>query len=151
MRQQLTALPSVTTTTEQLCLMGKRNAVGNKSRSTVANSALVLRRPTSPMTAGRKPAASPPSTRGVDVDVDLSVDVDVDLSVDVDLGVGVALGVGIDLGVDVLSSQPKSWALQRNSRNALPARPPELLNDSDITELRTFFELLDQWDRRRIE
>lgn len=32
-----------------------------KSRSTVANSALVLRRPTSPPTAGRNPEASPPS------------------------------------------------------------------------------------------
>lgn len=40
--------------------MGKRNAVGTKSRSTVANSARVLRRPTSPSTAGRNPAASPP-------------------------------------------------------------------------------------------
>jgi hypothetical protein len=40
--------------------MGKRNAAGTKSRYTVANSARVLRRPTSPPTAGRNPEASPP-------------------------------------------------------------------------------------------
>jgi len=144
MRQEVTALPSVTTTTKQLCLMGKRNAVGNKSRSTVANSALVLRRPTSPPTAGRKPAASPPFTSGVGV----GVGVGVGLGFDVDLGFGVDLDLGA--GVDVLGSQLKSWALQSNSRNALSA-PASQLSDADISELRTFFELLDQWERRRVE
>src|ERR1019366_6573707 len=126
MRPKLTALRSATSTTEKLCSTGKRNAVGNKSGSTVANSAPVLRRPTSPLTAGRKPAASPPSTSGVDV--------------------------AVDLGVGASGSQLKSWAVtQSNSSNALSACPPPLLSDSDISELRSFFELLDQWDRRRVE
>jgi hypothetical protein len=42
---------------------GERGAVGLKSRSSVANSDLVLRRPTTPATAGRKPAARPPALR----------------------------------------------------------------------------------------
>jgi len=130
--------------------MGKRNAVRNKSRSTVDNSALVLRGPTSPPTAGRKPAASPPSTSGVDVAIDLGVDVAVDLGVDVAAGVS-------------RSSQLKSWAVgvdvavaagvatQNSSTNALSACPPTLFSDSDIRGLRSFFELLDKWDRRRVE
>lgn len=130
MRPKLTALQSVQVTTEKLCSTGKRNAVGNKSRSTVANSALVLRRPTSPPTAGRKPEASPPLASGV--------------------------GVAVDLGVGASrSSQLKSWgvgvATQVNSSNVLPACAPPLLSDSDISELRSFFELIDQWDRRRVE
>jgi len=136
MRPKLTALRSATTTTEKLCSTGKRNAVGNKSRSTVANSALVLRRPTGPPTAGRKPAASPPSTSGVGVGLD----------------VGAGVDAGVDLGVWASRSQLKSWAVtQINSSNALSACPPPLLSDSDISELRSFFALLDQWDRRRVE
>ena len=110
MRSKLTALQTAKAMTEKLCSTGKRNAVGNKSRSTVANSALVLRRPTSPPTAGLKPEASPPSD----------------------------VGVGVDVGV---SSQLKSWGVAQ----------PQLLDDSDIDELRKFFELLDEWDRRRVE
>jgi hypothetical protein len=144
MRPKLTALRSATSTTEKLCSTGKRNAAGNKSGSTVANSAPVLRRPTSPLTAGRKPAASPPSTSGVGVAIGVGVAVDIA----VDLGVDVA----VDLGVGASGSQLKSWAVtQSNSSNALSACPPPLLSDSDISELRSFFELLDQWDRRRVE
>ena len=117
--------------------MGKRNAVGNKSRSTVANSALVLRRPTSPPTAGRKPEASPPTTPNVDVDVAVGVDV------------AVAVAVDVAVGVDALTLQLKSWnADQSNSRNTLS---PRLLDDLDISELHKFFALIDQWDRRSIK
>ena|ERR1035437_7963559 len=137
MRPRLTALRSAPATTEKLCSTGKRNAVGNKSRSTVANSALVLRRPTSPPTAGRKPAASPPSTSGVGVAVGVAVDLGVD--------------VAVDLGVGASGSQLKSWAVAQDSLHSSPACPPPLLSDSDISELRSFFELLDQWDRRRVE
>jgi len=113
---------------------GKRNAVGNKSRSTVANSALVLRRPTSPPTAGRKPEASPPTTPNVDVDVAVGV------------AVGVAVAVDVAVGGDALTLQLKSWnADQSNARNTLS---PRLLDDLDISELRKFFALIDQWDRR---
>src|ERR1039457_4061353 len=69
MQPRFTALRSATVTAEQLCLTGKRNAVGNKAGSTVANSVPVLRRPTSPPTAGRKPEASPPIGSGFDVAV----------------------------------------------------------------------------------
>jgi hypothetical protein len=136
MRPKLTALRTVAATAEKLCSTGKRNAVGNKSRSTVANSALVLRRPTSPPTAGRKPEASPPSISGVGVDVGVGIDV----------GVGVDVGVEVDvgIGVDVSSSQLKSWAAtQSYSRNVLASLPRQL-DDSDITELREFFALLDR-------
>ena len=98
MRPKLTALRSATVTAEKLCLTGKRNAVGNKSGSTVANSVPVLRRPTSPPTAGRKPAASPPSTSGVGVDVDLDLAVDLDLDVALDFEAS-------------RSSQLKSWGV----------------------------------------
>jgi hypothetical protein len=137
MRSKLTARQTAKAMTEKLCSTGKRNAVGNKSRSTVANSALVLRRPTSPSTAGRRPAASPPSTSGVDVGVGI------DVGVCVDLGVGVDVGVG----VDAVSSQLKSWDFVHNkSRKLVAVRPPHL-DDLDITELHKFFELLDQWER----
>lgn len=146
MRPKLTALPSATVMTEKLCLTGKRNAVGNKSRSTVANSALVLRRPTSPPTAGRKPEASPPFSSGVGVAVDLGVEVALDLGV----GVGVSRssqlkswGVGVDLALGVAS--------HCNLTNALSTCPPPSLSDLDISELRSFFELLNQWDHRRVE
>ncbi len=43
--------------------MGKRSVVGLKSGLLVANSSPVLRRPTTPVTAGRKPEASPPSSQ----------------------------------------------------------------------------------------
>jgi hypothetical protein len=133
MQPELTALRNVTGMTKKLCPTGKRNAVGNKSRSTVANSALVLRRPTSPSTAGRSPAASPPSTLAVDV------------------GVGVDVAVGVDLGVGVISSQLKSWDFaQSNSPNVLAARSRQL-DELDIGELRKFFELLDEWERRAFE
>ena len=79
---------------------GKRSAVGNKSGSTVANSVPVLRRPTSPPTAGRKPAASPPSISDVGVDVGVGFGVDV--------GVGVGVDVGVDVGVSrVLCKRPR--------------------------------------------
>ena len=108
-------------------LTGKRNAVGTKSRSTVANSALVLRRPTSPLTAGRKPEASTPCISGVDV------------GVGADVGVGVGVGVDVEVGVDVgvSSSQLKSWdATQSNSRNLIPTSRPRLLSDVDVSQLR---------------
>jgi hypothetical protein len=148
MRPKLTALRSATVTAEKLCLTGKRNAVGNKSGSTVANSVPVLRRPTSPPTAGRKPAASPPSTSGVgvDVDLDLAVDLDLDVALDFEASRSSQLknwGVGVDFALGVGSHS--------NSSTALSTCPPPLLSDSDISELRSFFELLDQWDRRRVE
>jgi hypothetical protein len=135
MRTKLTALRSTEATTEKLCSTGKRNAARNKSRSTVDHSALVLRGPTSPPTAGRKPEASPPISFGVGVAVDL--------------GVGVA--VVADLGVGASSSQLKSGAVACSPSHALTACPSSSLNDSDISELRSFFELLDQWDRRGVE
>jgi hypothetical protein len=136
MRPKFTALRSATVTAEKLCLTGKRNAVGNKSGSTVANSVPVLRRPTSPPTAGRKPEASPPSTSGVGV------------------------GVGVDLAVEAShSSQLKSWGVgvdlgvgsHGNSSNPLSTCPAPTVSDSEIGELRALFELLDLWDGRRAE
>jgi hypothetical protein len=96
MRPKITALRSAAVTAEKLCLTGKRNAVDNKSRSTVANSALVLRPPTSPPTAGRKPEASPPFSSGVGVAVDLGVDVAVGASRSSQLK---SWGVGVDLAL----------------------------------------------------
>jgi len=108
---------------------GEAECGRNKSRSTVANSALVLRRPTSPPTAGRKPEASPPSPSAV--------------------GVGVDLGVGV--GVDVGGSQLKSWdSSPINSDKVIPAHLSPSPNDSDISALRDFFTLLDRWDRRTL-
>lgn len=143
MRPKFTALRSATVTAEKLCLTGKRNAVGNKSGSTVANSVPVLRRPTSPPTAGRKPAASPPITFGVDVDLAVDLDLDIALDVEASRSQLKSWGVGVDVVLGVGSHTNLSTALSK-------CLPP-LLNDSDISELRAFFELLDLWDRRRVE
>lgn len=110
--------------------MGERSAVGNKSGNSVANSEPVLRRPETPPTAGRNPAARPPKSRGRRA---------------------------------VPATQPKSWQgcgdgvpedIARE-RDCASGQPPEqsvgrgapALDADSISRLRTFFELLDHWDR----
>lgn len=139
MPKKLTALRTVRATTEKLCVTGKRNAVDSKSRTAVANSALVLRRPTSPQTAGRRPEASPPFTFGVDVEVEVDIEVAVE--------VAVAGDFDSEIDVDANSSQLKSWAVARcDSGNFVAASPTRVIDDSEINEMCKFFQLLNQWD-----
>jgi hypothetical protein len=75
----------------------------------------------------------------------------VDSGVGVDLGAGVDLGIGVDpgVGVDVLSSQLKSWGPPEGPFHGVPPEHKSIpLDDFEISALRQFFKLLDEWDRR---
>jgi hypothetical protein len=116
-----------------LSITGERGAVGLNPDHTVVNSVPVLRRPGTPATAGRKLAARPPERRG---------------------------------RAAAPATQPKSWqgfgdrvperiARERGSASGPPpetsvgreASALEALDAEFLSRLRTFFELLDRWDR----
>jgi hypothetical protein len=112
---------------------GERSAVGLKSGKRVANSRPVLRRPTTPATAGRKPAARPPDLRGC-VAAPLTQP---------------QSWPGFGAG------SPDEIARERESASGLPPEPSvgreasalDALDSESISRLRAFLELLDRWDR----
>jgi hypothetical protein len=112
---------------------GERGAVGLKSGNSVANSEPVLRRPTTPATAGRKPAARPPVSRGCAAPPATQPKS--------------WRGFG--------GGAPEEIARERASASGPPAddsaarKLPALdsLDAAAVSQLRQFFELLDRWDR----
>lgn len=120
--------------------MGERSAVRTKSGETVRQSVPVLRRPTPPSTAGRKPAARPPiqfppatESQGVD-------------SRSREAG-----------GTQRKTGRGAGWNPAGRSRREAPGsftHPvqsssdlPYALDDSHLAALIQFFETLDRWDR----
>jgi hypothetical protein len=112
---------------------GERSAVELKSGQPVANSGPVLRRPTTPATAGRKPAARPTVSRGCEA------------SPLPQLKGRPGFGAG----------SPEEIARERASASGPPTdesagrEAPALdhLDSESIARLRALFELLDRWDR----
>jgi hypothetical protein len=111
----------------------ERGAVGLKSGERVANSRPVLRRPTTPATAGRKPVARPP-----------------------------VLGGCAAAPIPQPKSWPgcgdrvtERIARERGSASVLPPEPSagreasalDHLDSESVSHLRGLFELLDRWDR----
>lgn len=111
---------------------GERSAVGLKSGNSVANSEPVLRRPGTPATAGRKPAARPPSLRGRE-----------------------AAPLTQPKSWPGFGAGPEEVARARASARGLPPEPSvrreasalDALDSESLSSLRAFFELLDRWDR----
>jgi hypothetical protein len=117
----------------EIAVAGERGAVGSKSGNSVANSEPVLRRPGTPATAGRKPAARPPISREREAPP---------LS---QLKGWPGFGAG----------SHEEIARERESVSGLPPEPSvrreasalDALDSESISRLRAFFELLDRWDR----
>jgi hypothetical protein len=106
--------------------MGERSEVEYKSGKSVHQSDPVLRRPTPPLTAGRKPEARPP----------------------------VLLNPGSELAVfesrEAGLSQPKTGRGAGQSPATTREREAlalESVDEESIRQIISFFELLDRWDR----
>jgi len=120
--------------------MGERSAVRPKSGESVRQSDPGLRRPTPPITAGRKPAARPP--------VQFLPATDSKTKSNKVREAGLTqrkTGRGAGRSPAVLSRRaaPDSFTLSAQSDSVLPYA----LDDSDIKALIQFFETLDRWDR----
>jgi len=105
---------------------GERGAVGSNFGPSVDHSDPKLRRPTSPATAGRKPAARPPISQHKS-------------------------GQGFGDGVPDIKSQREALGSLSPSGDreagALDASSLESLDDYSVRQLLKFFEILDRWDR----
>jgi hypothetical protein len=105
---------------------GERCAVGSNSGPSVDHSDPGLRRPTSPATAGRKPAARPPISQPKS-------------------------GQGFGDRVPDIEPQREALGLLNPSgareAGVLDASNLESLDDYSVRQLLEFFEILDRWDR----
>jgi hypothetical protein len=104
--------------------MGERGAVESSSGASVDHYDPGLRRPTSPETAGRKPAARPPIYQPKS---------------------------GQRFGDGVPDIEPQREALgslsTRGDREAGARDASEFLEEYSVRQLIEFFEILDRWDR----
>ena len=115
--------------------MGERSAVRPKSGQSVCESDPGLRRPTPPVTAGRKPAARPPHTQQNPVEETAR-----------EAGLAqpkIRRGAGQSPAV---STQREALC---NSDDPLECRTNDAtaFDDSQIASLIDFFSTLDRWDR----
>jgi hypothetical protein len=105
---------------------GERSAVGSNAGPSVDHSDPGLRRPTSPATAGRKPAARPPLSQRKS-------------------------GQGFGDGVPDIESQREALGSLSPSggreAGALDAFSVASVDDYSVRQLLEFFEILDRWDR----
>lgn len=116
-----------------VCVTGERGAVELKSGQPVANSGPVLRRPTTPVTAGRKPAARPPVLRGREAAPPPQPK----------SWPGFGAGSPEEIARErVSASGPPT---DESTRREAPAL--DQLDSEFIARLRALFELLDRWDR----
>src|ERR1035438_6268048 len=119
--------------------MGERSAVRPKSGKSVRQSDPALRRPTPPSTAGRKPAARPPTQ--IRPATDLQFD-----STSREAGTPqckTVRGVGQSPAQQAQGEALGSFTPSAESDLVLPYE----LDDSQITALIEFFQILDRWDR----
>lgn len=125
--------------------MGERSAVKSNSGATVSQSVPGLRRPTPPVTAGRKPAARPPVLLNPVTPEDMVFQ---------SRAAGLSqpkTGQGFGDRVPDVESQREALGSLKPSGDreagALNASDPELLDDYSVRQLLEFFEILDRWDR----
>ena len=119
--------------------MGERSAVRPKSGESVSQSDPGLRRPTPPSTAGRKPAARPSfqSNPGTDSKVDYRPRAAG--------GTQRKTGRGAGQNPAILSQRAALGSFTLSAESDLDLSYD--LNDSQITALIEFFQILDRWDR----
>jgi hypothetical protein len=119
--------------------MGERSAVRPKSGKSVRQSDPALRRPTPPLTAGRKPAARPP------IQISPATDLQFHSTLR-EAGTSqrkTVRGSGQSPANQARSEAQGSFTLSTQSDSL----PPNTLDDSQITLLIQFFETLDRWDK----
>lgn len=113
--------------------MGERGAVGLKSGDSVANSEPVLRRPGTPSTADRKPAARPPASQRCAVSPATQPQS--------------WQGFGDRVPEEIARERISASGLQPETSVGRAASALETNDTDSISQLRAFFELLDRWDR----
>jgi len=119
--------------------MGERSAVRPKSGKSVRQSDPALRRPTSPSTAGRKPAARPPVQNDPASDLDFR-------------SPAREAGTSQRKTVRGTGQSPDSQA-QRKALGSFTSTTQSdssisyVLDDSQIKTLIEFFQTLDRWDK----
>jgi hypothetical protein len=119
--------------------MGERSAVRPKSGKSVRQSDPALRRPTTPSTAGRKPAARPPVQTPSAIDLQLN-------STFREAGISQRKTVrGAGQSPAIRSQRATLGSFTPSAESDLDL--PYDLNDSQITALIEFFQILDRWDR----
>lgn len=119
--------------------MGERSAVRPKSGATVRQSVPGLRRPTPPLTAGRKPAARPPiQFAPVTNPKDDSRSRE---AAGAQRKTG--RGAGQSPAVQSRRAAPGSFAPSAESGPVLPY----VIDDSHVTAFIHFFQTLDRWDK----
>jgi hypothetical protein len=119
--------------------MGERSAVRQKSGESVSQSDPGLRRPTTPSTAGRKPAARP------SVQFNPPIDSEGDYRPRAAGGAQRKTGRGAGQSPAILSQRAALCSFTPSVES--DAVLPYALDDSQITALIEFFQILDRWDR----
>jgi hypothetical protein len=118
--------------------MGERSAVGSKSGESVRQSDPGLRRPTTPATVGRKPAARPSSLSAVTTEFEEG-------SRPREAGPfqpKTGRGAGRSPAIHSRREAPLSF-----TGSDIEHVASSVIDDSQITALIRFFQILDRWDR----